>query len=56
MIISEITQEEFYSRLEDKVVQNAKTLLGITGVYEAVAEEFNNAILEEWEDENVPSE
>jgi len=38
-------QEEFYKELERIVVRDAKVLLSIPGVYEAVSEEYNNEII-----------
>lgn len=37
-------QEEFDKELERIVVRDAKVLLSIPGVYEAVSEEYNNEI------------
>ena len=37
-------QEEFDKELERLVIRDAKVLLSIPGVYEAVSEEYNNEI------------
>jgi len=39
-------EQEFYKELERLVVRDAKVLLSIPGVYEPLAEEYNNEILE----------
>jgi len=46
-----MTQQEFDDILEDLVRKNAANLLNIPGVYEAVAEHFNNEVLETWEEQ-----
>jgi len=47
----EITQSEFDRLLLDMVdTMNGSTILAIPGVYEIVAEELNNDVLEAWED------
>ena len=45
----DMTQEEFNGILIDFINKSsASNLLLIPGVYELVAEEFNNAVLDEW--------
>jgi len=46
----QISQEEFDTILEDMVFEESATLTSIPGVYEAVSEYFNNAIIERWEE------
>jgi len=48
----EITSEEFH-RILVEIVQETDpiTLLRVPGVYEALAEHFNNEVLERWEKE-----
>lgn len=49
---SNITNQEFYDRLEKKLSGIlAIEILGISGIYEILAEEFNNEIIEEFEKE-----
>lgn len=49
---SNITDQEFYDRLEEKLSGiSAIEILGISGIYEILAEEFNNEIIEEFEKE-----
>ena len=47
-----ITQEMFDAELENIVKEEAETgkLLSIPGVYEAVSEHFNNAVIKNLED------
>lgn len=51
---SNITDQEFYDRLEKKLSGiSAIEILGISGIYEILAEEFNNEIIEEFEKEQL---
>lgn len=45
-------QEEFNRILQECVIDNAETLLGIPGAYEVLSEHFNNDVLQTWSDEN----
>ena len=46
----QISNEEFDRRLEEKLSKmKGNELLTISGIYELVSEEFNNDIIEEWE-------
>ncbi len=48
----EMSQDEYDNILADLVFENARTLLSIPGVYEAVSEHFNDEILTRWEHEH----
>ena len=51
---SKCTDEDFQRILENIIDEECtpSSLLSIPGVYEAVSEEFNNAVLSKWKDEN----
>jgi hypothetical protein len=51
----EITTEEFHNRLNDKIADEAATLLAIPGIAEILSKHFNNEILEEYEEDNEPT-
>ena len=47
-VYKKMTGKDFLEGLEQLVCDNAKTLLSVEGVYEPLAEHFNNQILERW--------
>lgn len=50
---SQMTQEEFNEILEKLLgAETPGNLLAIPGVYEVVSEHFNNAVLEDWAQDN----
>lgn len=44
-----IPREDFDRILQDLVIEEASTLLSIDGIYEIIAEHFNNDIIDLWE-------
>jgi hypothetical protein len=48
---AKMTQQDFDRILNHMVCDNYHTLLSIPGIYEVLAEHWNNEILEAWEDE-----
>lgn len=49
---TQMTDDEFNDILSQIVFDNASTLMDVPGVYEAVSEYFNNAVLDEWASQN----
>jgi hypothetical protein len=50
---ADMTQEDFDRILRQLVINNASGLLSIPGVYEAVSEHFNDAVLTIWENKQA---
>lgn len=56
MDYSKMSQEEFSDILAQVVFENASTLLGVPGVYEAASEHFHNEVLERWAEKQEVSD
>jgi hypothetical protein len=54
--LKKLTQEEFDALLEEIVSEEGHNLLSVPGVYEIVAEHFNNEVLRKWEDSQEDEE
>ena len=44
-----LSHDDFTTILQDVIEDNVKYLLSIPGIYEVLSEEFNNEVLDRWE-------
>lgn len=49
---AKMTDDDFDAILQNLVVERAHSILSVPGVYEALKEEWNNDVLEIWEEDN----